>query len=220
MTEDPQELSAQIARLRRPHVDEGLEIADLDPDPIVQFAAWMDDALAAEPPLPNAMTLATADADGRPSARTVLLKGFDDDGFTFFTNYGSRKARDLEANPVAALVLSWIDIERQVTIRGPVEKLSRAESEDYFATRPLGSRLGAWASQQSEVIPDRGVLERALEEVGRRFAGGAIPCPPFWGGFRVRPDEIEFWQARPNRMHDRFRYRRGGEAWIIERLSP
>lgn len=213
-------VSATIAQLRRPHPERPLDEHDLDPDPIEQFARWMKDALAAGIELPNAMTVATADKDGKPSARTVLLKGFDRDGFVFFTNYDSRKGRDLDANPNAALLFHWRELERQVTVLGTVRKVSRSESEEYFATRPRASRIAAWASRQSEVIEGR----TALEE---RFAAADVQCgadvslPPFWGGYRLLPETIELWQARPNRMHDRLRYRRStADGWVIERLAP
>ena len=197
-----------------------MDEADLAADPIVQFGRWFKEAEAAELIEPSAMTLATAAADGRPSARMVLLKGFDQRGFVFYTNYGSRKAGELGANAAAALVFWWPPLERQVRVEGRVERVSREESEAYFRTRPLGSRLGAWASAQSEVIPGRAVLEERLERLSARYADGDVPLPPFWGGYRVRPDTIEFWQHQPNRLHDRLRYRRDGGAWVIERLSP
>ncbi len=220
MTDRPEEISREISRLRRPHDDVGLDVADLDPNPIAQFSAWMSDALGSEKGLPNAMTLATSTSEGVVSARVVLLKGFDDDGFVFFTNYLSRKAREIEENPRAALVMHWYNLERQVGVKGPVEKVSRRESEDYFATRPLGSRIGAWASPQSSVIGGRDELDRNVEELHRRYPQGDIPCPPHWGGYRVVPEEIEFWQARLDRLHDRFRYLRNGGGWRIERLAP
>ncbi len=197
-----------------------MDEADLAADPIVQFGRWFKEAEAAELIEPSAMTLATAAADGRPSARMVLLKGFDQRGFVFYTNYGSRKAGELGADAAAALVFWWPPLERQVRVEGRVERVSREESEAYFRTRPLGSRLGAWASAQSEVIPGRAVLEERLERLSARYADGDVPLPPFWGGYRVRPDTIEFWQHQPNRLHDRLRYRRDGGAWVIERLSP
>ncbi len=189
-------------------------------DPIAQFRTWFDAAKAAEVVEPNAMTLATATPDGRPSARVVLLKGFDERGFSFFTNYQGRKARDIEANPRASLVLFWQPLERQVRIDGRVEKVSEAESDQYFAMRPRGAQLGAWASEQSEVVPDRAALEAALAEVERRFGEGPVPRPPHWGGYRVVPDEVEFWQGRPNRLHDRLLYRRTPGGWDLVRLSP
>jgi pyridoxamine 5'-phosphate oxidase len=166
------------------------------------------------------MTLATADAAGRPSARMVLLKGFDERGFVFYTNYGSRKAGELDANPAAALVFWWPPLQRQVRVEGNVERVSREESEAYFRTRPLGSQLGAWASAQSQVIAGRAELERRLEELTARYGDGDVPLPPFWGGYRIRPEVVEFWQNRPNRLHDRLRYRRTPTGWTIDRLSP
>ncbi|HEY2156020.1 MAG TPA: pyridoxamine 5'-phosphate oxidase [Isosphaeraceae bacterium] len=189
-------------------------------DPFAQFRAWFDEATATNVVEPNAMTLATATPDGRPSARVVLLKGFDDRGFSFFTNYQGRKARELESNPHASLVLFWQPLERQVRIDGRVERVSEAESDQYFAMRPRGAQLGAWASGQSEVVPDRAALEAALAAVERRFPDGVVPRPPHWGGYRVVPDEVEFWQGRPNRLHDRLLYRRTPGGWDLVRLSP
>ena len=199
-----------------------MDAADLLPDPIAQFARWLDEALAAGLELPEAMTLATADAAGRPSARTVLLKGADADGFRFFTNTESRKGRELAENPRAALVFHWPqEPRRQVTVAGRVEPLPRAESEAYFSTRPLGSRLGAWASRQTTVIPDREALDRAFA-AAKAEHGDEPPLPPWWGGYLLAPVRIEFWQNRPNRLHDRFRYTRAesGNVWLLERLAP
>jgi pyridoxamine 5'-phosphate oxidase len=188
-------------------------------DPFAQFRTWFDEATAAAVE-PNAMTLATCTPDGRPSARVVLLKGFDERGFSFYTNYQGRKARDIGANPRASLVLFWQPLERQVRIGGRVEKVSEAESDQYFAIRPRGAQLGAWASVQSEVVPDRGALEASLAEVERRFGDGVVPRPPHWGGYRVVPDEVEFWQGRPNRLHDRLLYLRTPDGWDLVRLAP
>ncbi|HTJ35043.1 MAG TPA: pyridoxamine 5'-phosphate oxidase [Dactylosporangium sp.] len=185
-------------------------------DWLVQFATWFADAVEAGLPEPNAMLLATASGDGRPSARTVLLKGYDQRGFTFFTNYGSRKGHDLSANPRATLVFPWYHLHRQVIVSGVVQKVSREETEEYFAVRPRGAQLGAWASPQSTVIGARADLEGWLEAAERRFGDGPVDAPPHWGGFRVAPDEVEFWQGRESRLHDRLRFT-GGK---IERLAP
>jgi pyridoxamine 5'-phosphate oxidase len=211
----------EIANKHNEYTRGELSEADMDADPIRQFAAWFQEALAAKLPDANAMTLATATPDGQPSARMVLLKAFDSSGFTFHTNYESRKGRELTANPRAALQFFWSQLHRQVRIEGTVERVSEAESDDYFRSRPLGSRLGAWASRQSEVIPGRDALEERVRETTRRFADAEVPRPPFWGGFRVRPLSIEFWQGRPDRLHDRLRYWRvPPDSWRIERLAP
>ncbi len=210
----------QIANMRKEYTQGGLSEADMNADPIRQFEIWFQQALAANLPEPNAMTLATA-ADGQPSARVVLLKAFDASGFTFFTNYDSRKGHDLTANPRAALLFFWPPLQRQVRIEGTVERASASESDAYFRSRPLGSRLGAWASHQSEIIPNREVLEERMRELTQRFADGEVPRPPHWGGYRVRPLMMEFWQGRPDRLHDRLRYRRmEPDGWCLERLSP
>jgi pyridoxamine 5'-phosphate oxidase len=210
-----------IPRLRKEYRMAGLDRAGLDPDPVAQFGRWFSEAVAAGLPEPNAMTLATASADGRPSARIVLLKGFDASGFVFYTSYASRKGGELAANPWAALVFHWAPLERQVRVEGRVERTSREESEAYFRSRPLGSRLGAVASAQSRPIPSREVLEERVAELEARY-GEEVPLPDWWGGYRVRPEALEFWQGRPDRLHDRFRYTRPGPgaAWTIERLSP
>ena len=203
------------------HAALGLRRRDLDPDPIKQFSNWFTAAIEAGIRDVNAMSLATATVDGRPFVRVVLLKGFDQDGFVFFTNYESQKGEQLEKNPHAAIAFYWIELDRQIRISGPAEKTSRAESARYFHSRPPASQLGAWASKQSQVLDGRRILEARLAEMTERFAGEEIPLPPHWGGYRVRPEMMEFWQGRPNRLHDRFRYNRQAEgAWIIERLAP
>jgi len=209
-----------VADLRREYALARLDEKDVSRDPIAEFARWFAEAQAAEVEEPNAMVLATATPDGAPSARVVLLKGFDERGFVFFTDYRSLKGAELEANPRAALVLHWSELERQVRITGDVTRTSAEESEAYYRSRPLGSRLGAWVSHQSQAIPSRDVLEGGLREVERRFAGRDVPLPPYWGGYRVRPGTIEFWQGRENRLHDRVKYVREGETWRIERLAP
>ncbi|HPU56099.1 MAG TPA: pyridoxamine 5'-phosphate oxidase [Verrucomicrobiota bacterium] len=233
-----------LADLRREYNFAGLRRADLDPDPIVQFNRWFEQAagrtragrirralIAAykallqvtgnEPMDLNAVTLATANKDGQPSARIVLLKGLDARGFIFFTNYLSRKARELDQNPRAAMVFYWAGQERQVCVRGTVSKVPREESEAYFRSRPRGSRLAAWASHQSDVIENRAVLEERWAQLEKQYAGKDIPTPDFWGGYVLDPDYIEFWQGRPSRLHDRFRYiRQPDRTWRIERLSP
>jgi len=216
---------AALATLRQEHQVHGLNETDLAADPIVQFEGWLREAMEHNLPEPNAMTLATATLDGQPSARMVLLRGFDQRGFVFYTNYESRKGSELSANPRAALVFHWAELARQVRITGRVERVSHEESETYFNSRPRLSRLGAWASQQSRPIADRSQLEERLRQVEAEFPGDETPLPPFWGGFRVIPATIEFWQGRPNRLHDRLRYvaDQGEEqpgGWRIERLSP
>lgn len=212
--------SMSVADLRREYALARLDEGDVNPDPIAQFSRWFSEALAAEVEEPNAMVLATATPEGAPSARVVLLKGVDERGFVFFTDYRSRKGTELEANPLAALVFRWSELERQVRITGGTARTDKQESEEYYRSRPLGSRLGAWVSHQSRLIPSRDVLERGLAEMERRFADGEVPLPPHWGGYRVRPEAIEFWQGRPNRLHDRIRYVREKEGWRIERLAP
>ncbi|WP_154941962.1 pyridoxamine 5'-phosphate oxidase [Micromonospora palomenae] len=202
--------------------DLGLSEGELAADWYTQFDRWFADAVAAGLPEPNAMVVGTADAAGRPSGRTVLLKGYDPEGFVFYTNYTSRKGGEATANPHASLVFPWFPMQRQVVVAGPVERVDRAETEAYFASRPRGSQLGAWASAQSRVIPDRAALDEAYEAVVARFADVAqIPAPPHWGGLRVRPESVEFWQGRVSRLHDRLRFRRAdGGDWVVERLAP
>ncbi len=210
-----------LADMRKEYMLHGLSESDLDPDPIRQFGHWFDQAAEAVTVEPNAMTLATATPDGHPSARMVLLKGFDDAGFRFFSNYDSRKGNELDANPRAALVVYWGELERQVRIEGRVERVAPEQSDAYFHSRPRGSQLSAAASDQSQVLADRQVLERRVAELDAQFQGQELPRPDFWGGYRVVPATIEFWQGRPNRLHDRLRYRRLDDArWIIERLAP
>lgn len=210
-----------LAALRRAYARSGLAEADAARDPLEQFTRWLDDAVAAGLPEPNAMVLATATADGVPSARSVLLKGYDDRGFRFFTNTGSQKAMDLAANPRAALVFPWHALERQVRVTGAVSPLDRADVAAYFVTRPRGSRLGAWASPQSRVIGGRAELDARLAEAEARWPEGAdVPLPDNWGGYRVAAETVEFWAGRNDRLHDRLRYRREGTGWLVERLAP
>lgn len=209
-----------LADLRTEYMLAGLDESDIAADPYAQFAAWFKAALASEIALPNSMMLATATAAGRPSARAVLLKGYDTRGFVFFTNYDSRKSRELEQNPQASLLFCWEELERQVRIDGRVERVSAAESDEYFASRPLGSRIGAWASPQSEIVPSRAALEKRVEEMAARH-GDNPPRPPHWGGWRVVPESFEYWQGRKNRLHDRIVYRPGENGgWTTARIAP
>jgi pyridoxamine 5'-phosphate oxidase len=214
------DLALSLADLRRDYARARLDETSVASDPLVEFARWFEEAVKAEARDVNAMTLATASADGTPSARIVLLKGFDERGFVFFTDYRSRKGTELAANPRAALVFYWPELERQVRITGTTSETGRQESEAYFRTRPRGSRISAWISHQSQVIGSRQELEAQIPEIERRYPGDDIPLPPYWGGFRLRPEVIEFWQGRTNRLHDRIRYVREGERWRIERLAP
>ncbi|HEY1582203.1 MAG TPA: pyridoxamine 5'-phosphate oxidase [Chthoniobacterales bacterium] len=211
-----------LAGLRREYETQGLRRADLHPDPIEQFATWFSTAVNSAFPDANAIALATATPDGAPSVRVVLLKGFDQRGFVFFTNYESGKGRELAANPQAAFAVYWVQLERQIRVTGRVERTSREESAAYFHDRPRGSQLGAWVSRQSEVIDARRILDARLAEMTERFADSeSIELPPHWGGYRLIPATIEFWQGRANRLHDRFRYSRDGNgSWRIERLAP
>ncbi|HEV8425647.1 MAG TPA: pyridoxamine 5'-phosphate oxidase [Actinomycetes bacterium] len=206
--------------MRREYAREGLAEADVDADPVVQFGRWFGQAESAGLLEPTAMALATATPDGRPSARMVLLRGFDERGFCFYTNYESRKGGELAANPRAALVFWWGELERQVRIEGLVERTSRSESEAYFHSRPPGSQLSAAASPQSQVIDGRAVLEERVARLATGHRDGEVPLPGFWGGYRLVHEVMEFWQGRPNRLHDRLRYRRAGDRWRIERLAP
>ena len=197
-----------------------LDEQTIDRDPIKQFQTWLNEAFAAKLPLPEAMTLATATADGRPSARMVLLKQVDHDGFVFYTNYNSAKAQQLDANPHAALVFYWAQLDRQVRVEGSVSRTSAEESREYFATRPRESQIGAWASQQSEAIASRAVLEERAAELEKQYGDREIDRPEYWGGYRVKPERIEFWLSRIGRLHDRILYQREGDAWSITRLAP
>ena len=199
---------------------EGLDEKSINPDPIKQFQSWFADAIAAKLPLPEAMTLATATPDGRPSARMVLLKQVDHDGFVFYTNYRSAKAEQLDANPYAALVFYWATLDRQVRVEGSVVRTSPEESRDYFQTRPRESQIGAWASAQSEVIPGRDALEQRAKELEALYCDREIDCPEYWGGYRLQPERIEFWKSRAGRLHDRILYQRSGDGWTITRLAP
>jgi pyridoxamine 5'-phosphate oxidase len=210
-----------LGTLRRNYAHGEITERNADPDPIRQFHVWFQDAQVADSIEPNAMFLATTSTQGRPSGRVVLLKEFGELGFVFYTSYLSRKAQEMDANPFAALTFFWAELERQVRIEGQVQRVDRQESEEYFRTRPRGSKLGAWVSEQSRVVGSREVLETRLKHLEERFAGTEdIPTPEFWGGYRLLPDLLEFWQGRPNRLHDRLVYRRSGTGWILERLCP
>lgn len=215
-------MSQTLADMRRDYTRDGLSEAQAPGEPFALFRQWFDDALSTEqlPVEPNAMTLATVDAEGRPHCRVLLLKGLDERGFTFFSNYDSAKGEQLAARPFAAMTFFWPTLERQVRIEGRVEKVSAEESDAYFQVRPLGSRLGAWASPQSRVIADRGELEGLLADTERRFLDQAPQCPPHWGGYRLLPERVEFWQGRPSRLHDRLNYLLQAGSWQRQRLAP
>jgi pyridoxamine 5'-phosphate oxidase len=206
--------------MRAEYENRGLDVSDVDSDPIVQFERWLHEAIEAGLIEPNAMVIATVDHEGRPHSRNVLLKGMGDGGFEFFTNYESHKALHLATNPAVALTFSWLGLHRQVNLIGMADRVEPAESDAYFAVRPRASQIGAWASLQSTELPDRETLEARFAAAAEGFEGGDVPRPDHWGGYRVRPDEIEFWQGRPNRLHDRIRYHRIGETWSRRRLSP
>lgn len=220
MSKHPQQ---DLGRLRREYGDAGLDTPDLEPDPVAMFRRWFDDTAAAGVHEPNAMVVSTVSAEGRPSSRLVLLKGLDERGFVFYTNLESRKGEEIAANPAVSLLFPWHDLQRQVRVEGTASRVTPEEDEAYFASRPRESRLGAWASPQSSVVASRSALDERYGGVQARFADAdAVPLPPFWGGFRVAPQEVEFWQGRKGRLHDRLVYRRGLEApsWTVDRLAP
>lgn len=213
-------MNTDISSLRKEYTQATLDIDTVNQSPFLQFDRWFDEAVKSELIEPNAMVLATADLKGELSQRTVLLKAFDEQGFVFYTNYSSRKARQINENNRTSILFPWYGLERQVSIIGSAEKVSLQESMNYFFSRPEGSQLGAWVSQQSSVITSRSILEQKLQELKDKFKKGKIPFPDFWGGYRIIPTSIEFWQGRPNRLHDRIRYTKTDNEWLIERLSP
>ncbi len=212
--------SEEIAQIRKEYTREGLDTSKASPDALLQFKHWFEEALKAELPEPNAMHLATVSPEGQPSGRIVLLKGLDNMGFVFYTNYSSNKGQQLAANPLASLTFFWAELERQVRIEGSVEKVSEEEATQYFHSRPHTSQLGAWASPQSQAIPDRKTLEDNFKSLTEQYAEGEVPKPPHWGGYRLVPQKIEFWQGRPSRLHDRLLYEKEGNTWKISRLAP
>jgi len=213
--------SADLGALRREYGDKGLDVPDLAPDPIAMFREWLDDTVQSGLHEPNAMVVTTVSAQARPSSRMVLLKAVDEGGFVFYTNYESRKGREIAANPAVSLLFPWHDLQRQVRVEGTASRVSDSETAAYFSSRPRGSRLGAWASPQSREVASRGELDALYEQVEKRFADvDPMPLPPYWGGYRVRPDVVEFWQGRKGRMHDRLLYRRDGQGWSTTRLAP